>query len=584
VQAEIGLGSLELSLDVLAHTETFLAGEMRLQALVERALAHRPLKSLVDLAQARLNGFWSANDPQVKTRWDVIADAGQVLVEAGRVDNELKGKSWSAEALLSRYACGDQPWCVLDAAQRHMERDFHGFDLDAEHDDSLNKLVTQARHRYAAVSDRLAELFTRAFADVRFDLAGVSQQADTFSEVVAPALKSGPTAYVLVDALRFEMARELLALLEPAWSSDLVVALATPPTITEVGMAALLPGADRGLSLVEAAGKLATVVAGQPLRTRPERVAYLQAAAGVEVAVCKLDQLAPLADSHLRHALKASRLIVVTATEEIDGLCETNPALARRMLDDVLNQLRRGLKTLFGLGVETAVIAADHGYLFGEALASGQAIDAPGGKTLALKRRVWIGQGGAKHSAVLRAPMSAFGLGGDLEIATPGNLSCFKAKGAGTEYFHGGLSLPEIAVPVLTVRSGGAAAPSQATPVQWALTLGSHTIATRFVSVTIEGRSTELLPLALPTVRVDVRAAGQSISVPVSASYGFQEATRDVQLALEGGALPATIAKNTVTLMINETPDVQEVTVHLLDAGTGVSLARLEHVRFAISI
>ncbi len=584
VQGEIGLSSLDLKLEALARTETFVAGESRLQALVEGALAHRPLQSLVDLADVRLGGFWSANDPEVKTRWDVITDAGRVLVEAARVANELKGKAWSADALLSRYARGDQPWCTLDAAQRHMERDFRRFELDAERHDSLNKLVTQARQRYAAASDHLAELFARAFADAHFELPGVPIQADTYKQVVAPALQTAPVAYLLVDALRFEMARELMSLLEPGWNSELVVALATPPTITEVGMAALLPGADKGLSLVETAGKLATVVAGQPLRTRQERMAYLQAAVGQDVLVCKLDQLAPLSENHLRQALKASRLIVVTATEEVDGLCETNPALARRMLDDVLNQLRRGLKTLFGLGVQTAVITADHGYLFGEALASGQAIDAPGGKTLALKRRVWIGQGGAKHSAVLRAPLSALGLGGDLEIATPWNLSCFKAKGGGAEYFHGGLSLPEIAIPVLTVRAGGALAPSQVAPLEWTLTLGSHTIATRFVSVTIEGRSTELLPVAPPSVRVDVRAGAQSISVPVSASYGFQEATRDVQLALEGGALPATISKNTVTLMISETPDVQEVTIHLLDAGTGMSLARLERVPFAIAI
>ena len=52
-------------------------------------------------------------------------------------------------------------------------------------------------------------------------------------------------------------------------------------------------------------------------------------------------------------------------------------------------------------------------------------IDTPGGKTAALKRRVWVGQGGADLRGILRASLSAFGIGGDLEIATPWNLSCF---------------------------------------------------------------------------------------------------------------------------------------------------------------
>jgi len=584
VQTEIGLGSLDLDLDALACTETFAAGEVRLQREVETTLAKRASARLVELAETRLGGFWSAQKPEIKTRWEVIADAGRVLVEAARVESALKGKKWSASALLSNYTLGDRPWCELDTAQRHLERDFHRFELDPRQHESLIQLVTQARQRYAAVSDRMAELFTPAYAADRFELPGVLLQADVYREIVAPAAKSGHVAYILVDALRFEMARELLSVLESEWMHDLTPALATPPTITEIGMAALLPGAEKGLAVVPAGGnKLAAVVAGQTLKTRQERLAHFKTAVGGDVAVAKLDQLAPLSDVHLSQALKSAEVVVITATEEIDGLCESNPTLARRMLDDVLNQLRRGVKTLFGLGVQTVIISADHGYLFGEELSAGQKIDSPGGKTAALKRRVWVGQGGADLPGVLRKPLSAFGIGGDLEIATPQNLSCFKVKGGGTEYFHGGLSLPELVVPVLTVRAGVAPAPAAVAHIQWTLTLGTRTISTRFVSVTVEGRSTELLPVEPPAVRVEMRAGEQPISVPVSASYGFQEATKDVQLELAADE-PQAIAKNTVTLMVTETPPVDEVTVHLLDATTGISLARLDRVPFAITL
>jgi hypothetical protein len=301
------------------------------------------------------------------------------------------------------------------------------------------------------------------------------------------------------------------------------------------------------------------------------------------VAVAKLDQLAPLSDAQLARTLKWADVALVTATEEIDGLCENNPALARRMLDDVLNQLRRGVKTLFGLGIGTVVISADHGYLFGERITPGQAIDAPGGRTAALKRRVWVGQGGADLPGVLRASLSAFGIGGDLEIATPWNLSCFKVKGGGMEYFHGGLSLQELIIPVLTVRPAAVLAPTAAARIEWTLTPGSQTISTRFLSVTVEGRSAELLPVEPPAIRVEVQAGERPISVPVSASYGFQEATKDVQLVLDTDD-PQAMAKNTITLMITEMPPVDQVTVHLLDATTGVSLARLGHVPFSITL
>ena len=59
------------------------------------------------------------------------------------------------------------------------------------------------------------------------------------SQQVKPKVAKGKTAYVWVDALRFEMARELAQTLEAEFDVELQAALATVPTITAVGMAAL---------------------------------------------------------------------------------------------------------------------------------------------------------------------------------------------------------------------------------------------------------------------------------------------------------------------------------------------------------
>ena len=584
IQAEIGVGSLELDLRVLSRSEAFAGGEARLQGEVEMALAKHASPQLVGLAQVRLLGFWSGQRPQIKARWDVIVDAGRVLIEAARVTGALKGKVWTASALVSSYASADEPWCALDTAQRHTERDFHRFELDIQQHETLIQLVACARQRYAEVSDDLAELFTRAYEADKFHVGGLRLQADIHHDLVVPAAKNGRMAYILVDALRFEMASELAHLLAADWKTELTPALATPPTVTEIGMAALMPGAEHGLMVVAVeGGKLGAVVGGRTLRSREERMDHLKGAIKGNVVVTRVDQLAPLSDVHLGHSLKSADVIVATATDEIDGLCETNPPLARRMLDDALHQLRRAVKTLFGLGVKTIVITADHGYLFGEKLTTGEGIDPPGGKTVLLKRRVWSGQGGAQIKGVLRAPLSAFGLGGDLEIATPRNLSAFKAPGGGMEYLHGGLSMQELVIPVLIVQPAAVQAAGAGARLEWKLSLGSPKITTRFLSVTIEGYSQELLPIEPPSVRVEVRAGDQAISVPIAATYGFGEATKDVRLKLEAGD-PQQIAVNTVTLMITETPSASQVTVHLLDASTGLSLDRLDRVPFAVSI
>ncbi len=596
IEIEIGLSRMTLPLEALFSTETFLAGERMLQTAMEKALRKRATGTLVEQGQRRRAGFWSLQEPTVKTRWDVIIEAGKVLLQADRIKRALKGRTWPADVLLSRYAYADEehpgedgePWCALDTAQRHLERDYPRFDLGPQHD-ALLQLVAHARHQYSDTANDLARVFVEAYADADFALPGVMSQADIYRETVAPASREGRVAYLLVDALRFEMARELVKTLEDRvdeWKTVLTAAMATPPTVTEVGMAALLPGSERGI-IIEGDKKGLTPALGSepdhPLRTRQDRVDHFLKTVQGSVVVTRLQDIAPLRDRRLSEDIEAAHMILVTATEDIDGLCENNPSLARRLLDHVFDQLRRGLKALFNQGVRTVVITADHGYLFGEELTAGQSIDTPGGKTVALKRRVWVGKGGAKSESYLRRPLSAFGITSSLALATPWNLSCFKARGGATEYFHGGLSLPEIVIPVLTVQSGVVPAPSAEAKIDWTLTLGSRTISTRFVSATIEGHTSQLLPLEPPLVRVEIRAAGQTISTPVSAGYGFHDATNDVQLEQKEDDERA-VAENTVTLMITEEPQVERVSIYLLDATTGVTLARLEDVALELSL
>ena len=59
-------------------------------------------------------------------------------------------------------------------------------------------------------------------------------------------------------------------------------ALGTLPTITEIGMAALLPRADQSAKVVAVGGgKLGLEIGGTVIKDRKDRVAFLKAHAGV---------------------------------------------------------------------------------------------------------------------------------------------------------------------------------------------------------------------------------------------------------------------------------------------------------------
>jgi hypothetical protein len=508
--------------------------------------------------------------------------AGQLLLEAERIEKGLKGAP-DAAALLRSYTEAEHPWCMLDTHHRHLERRTHRFDFDPGGGHRrLEQLLARARDRYTEVGAKLAEGFLRAYEAARFRIPGILRQREIFAKRVKPFLGSQKTAYVWVDALRFEMGRELAHELAEEFDVTTESALATVPTITESGMASLLPLPEEPPAMVAAgAGKLALRIDGTVIKDRPKRIDFLREHAAASLSDVKLEDLPGKPKQAAAKAIKEALFVLVTF-QEIDALCEAdNIHQARLTMDDILHELRRAFHSLSELGIERIVVAADHGYLFGEEAGSEMTIDPPGGVTANLHRRVWIGNGGATDPACLRAKLADFGLDCEWDLVTPWNFARFKTQGA-RAYFHGGLSPQELVVPVLTLER------KQATPrhqpqIDWALTLGSPKITTRFLSVTVGGRVTGLFDLAPPRVRVEVRGAGGSLSTLVSASYGLQEGTGDVTLRPEQQD-PKSIDPLAVALMINGEPADAAVSVCLLDAETGAELARLSDVPLEISL
>ena len=246
------------------------------------------------------------------------------------------------------------------------------------------------------------------------------RQRDVFEKQVKPLLSDGKFAYVWVDALRFEMARELCRLLKDDFDLAIEPALGMIPTITEVGMAALLPKANESAKVVGAGGgKLALEIEGKIIKDRKDRVTYLGEHAGVSVFDAKLDDLLPKPTKKVRDGIQNAQLILITS-QEIDELGEAdNTAQARLQIDGVLSHLRRGVRILADHGVKTIVLVADHGHLFADEMGEDMKIESPGGKVEDLHRRVWVGVGGNSEPSYLRTSLASLGVESEFDIATP---------------------------------------------------------------------------------------------------------------------------------------------------------------------
>jgi hypothetical protein len=277
------------------------------------------------------------------------------------------------------------------------------------------------------------------------------RQTQVFDSHVAPILElRRRVAFFMVDALRYEMALELTARL-PAESRTQVLAVAGHlPSITSVGMAALLPGADTRLRLARDQDSLVPVLGDQRIVTPAERLDWLKAIYGDRCAMLDLNEL--LRASPL--ALPAFVHLLVVKTTDIDVAGENLVEAAASLMRDIQRKFLRAVKVLAEQGFEHLVFATDHGFLLlGEAL-PGDKVEKPAGAWLLEKPRALLGSGGGGPGVAL-FDTEKVGIRGEVgQLAVPESFGAFRT---GSTYLHGGLSLQESVLPVLLVEAKGAA-------------------------------------------------------------------------------------------------------------------------------
>lgn len=584
ISEPLRIRQLELTIGQLHNSETFLDAEMLLQDMIESALIEKPTQDLVNLAIVRQSQFWASTEASVQSRWVLISTTGQLLLKADEIDRTLRQhSSLSPDDIIRSYTAGESPWCLLDTYHRRMERIKLDYFNTFAHSDALERLTIQGNKRYTAVAGELADLFVKVLQENSFGISDFSSQSRLFDESVAPLIPKGKTAYVLVDALRYEMAKDLVDnVMSDDFEVDIEPVIASVPTITEIGMASLMPGAYAGEVVQTGDSKLGLRIGNVTLKSRADRVSWLGEHIEGNFEPIDLEELRSRKTSVKRKLESADFVLVMS--REIDELGEgSSPALARQTMEMVLRYLQEGIRFLKDSGFENIVVAADHGYIFlTDDLSEDRKIDAPGGDTADLHRRVWVGHGGATASSFMRAMVSDFGLSSDLELAVPYNFSCFKARGGGDNYFHGGLSPQELIVPQIMIRSV-AVAQEVSSDIEWEIQPGSQTIGT-ITSVTIKGKSKQLFGIKPPKVRLEIRMDKTEISHPLAAGYNFEQSTGNVQLRLKDDN-PNEIEQVTVTLRVDPGDKNQKTAyVILLDASTGVELSRSKNYEVTIFV
>ncbi len=441
VEQSLNLAGAEIDVAEMGATDTFRFEErLLLRKAVDLTLSG-DYDSAIDLAAGRARSYWVDRDVTRQAQWEACRLAAELGREVARVATDVQKVSGSASRWVSAY--GDE-WFEVDRLQRRLE----SWTAQLEDEPEAEQAIAVVRLAYDALLKRMALGFSEALARSSWTVPDILSQTSVYSEAVHGA--GSRVAYFLVDALRYEMGVELRDQLQGA--EELVVrpAIAMLPTLTPVGMAALLPGASASFSVVESKDKLAASIEQTVMPGVTERLKFLKARIP-DVVDLPLDKLLGMRRAKLQATIADASLVLVRS-QEIDLAGELDAdVFSRHVMETVVGNIARAARKLASAGVQSFVVAADHGHQFALRKEQDMRIDTPGGDTVGLHRRCWIGRGGATPPGTIRVSAAELGYDSDLDFVFPTGLGVFKS-GGGLAYHHGGISLQEMVIPVVSFR------------------------------------------------------------------------------------------------------------------------------------
>ncbi len=429
VEQELQLPQANIAAADFGSTDTFRYEERALLVWCDQLLVNGRYNDARNILRDRSNSFWVNADLSRKAQWGVCGRLVELGIKLADVEKDLAGFAGKPAAWVEAYT-KEAGWWELDQIHRQMDTLVAKLDDEPE----LSASLALVRQKYESVLQKMAVGFTAALENAGWQVQGALPQTSVYAQFVASG--GTPVAYFLVDAMRYEMAQELAQQLSPSAAVQIQPAIAALPTITKIGMAALLLGAAETFTVTEERGRLGARVGGSFVADWAARKKYWKARVP-EIKELELGAVLELTPHKLEAKVTGAPLILVRSTE-IDEFGESGQShVARQVMATVLGNLVRAVRKLAAAGVCRFVLATDHGYQFIDEKGDEMKTDSPGGQEVELHRRCWVGRGGQNPMGTVRVSGAELGYEASLEFVFPTGLGVFKAGGDLT-YHHGG--------------------------------------------------------------------------------------------------------------------------------------------------
>ena len=334
-------------------------------------------------------------------------------------------------------------------AQDGWRADAAGEELFREAPDLPGALVT-VRASLQRASLRLLDSVNSAFSETLAQCGTkleLLHAGEIIRERVEQASTRNPVAVLVLDACRYELGCRLAALLnegEPATRAGVAVAVAPLPSITDLGMAFALPGPAAQISVkIESDSWLVTAegFSGNLSQAAQRREWLRQRYKLKDRAFLSVDDVLSQPSDPLS-AKALGRLVFVFGDEfDDDGHRGRLKITGSR---DHLDRYAKVIRKLRSAGYPLILVVTDHGF-FHWRPDKDEVERKPEGDLLWPSRRAVVGHG-LRSASDLHLRVT----GSDLECLVPRSVNAYQTYG-GLGYFHGGATLQELVIPVVTI-------------------------------------------------------------------------------------------------------------------------------------
>ena len=249
---------------------------------------------------------------------------------------------------------------------------------------------------------------------------------------------TGRRAVIIVDALRYDCA---VAIKEGLREQDVAVepVVAMLPTVTPIGMTALLPLSGASVGLQVKANNLHPSVNGKDTAVLANRIAYLEAfgAACLDIADAEAAGEPPPG---------AGDMLVVFGHNDVDHIGHGQAQTLIRHVQLEVDRLARLVRKLHRWGYSEVHIITDHGFVLLDETKLPEEVHCDKHWCRVYKERFAI----VPTTADLPVATFPFRWDEEVKVAVPPGLAFFKAQ---KSFSHGGAAVQEIVIPHLTSRS-----------------------------------------------------------------------------------------------------------------------------------